>query len=115
MTLEEVDDALTRLPTSPVTGEDIEARAALTWKRNELEVAAREAEACRTAADRRNAWGLPLANVPGDISCVITAAGRTVYAEIVDGRRVMRLAPAEVRHLSISNQSWGELNAAFIT
>src|SRR5258708_1264583 len=115
LNLDEIDRELMRLPASPTTPEDITERASLTLKRFELEAAAREAEASRSAAARREAWGFPLANVPGDISCVITAGGRTVYAEIVDGIRMIRLTAHEVRQLSISKPAWGDLNPKLLT
>ena len=110
MTLEEIDTELMRLPASPTTSEDIEARAELMLKRFEVEAAAREAAASRAAAERKQTWGLPLVNVPAGIDCVITPNGRSVVVDVVDGRRVMRLTADEMRHLSIGNPMWTELN-----
>jgi hypothetical protein len=109
MTLEEIDAALMRLPASPTTPEDIEARHVMMVKRFAVHDAARKAAAERAAAEKRKQWGLPLVNVPGDIDCVMLP-GRTILVDIVDGRRVAQLTMGELRHLSISNQTWLNIN-----
>lgn len=109
-TIEEIDLALARLPASPEAPEDVDARATLMWKRCALESAERKAAADRDAAERNARWGLPPVDVPGEVNCVVTNNGRTVYAEVVDGRRVMRLTSAEVRALG---PHWINLNPEF--
>jgi hypothetical protein len=110
LTLEEIDKELMRLPRSPTTPEDIAARATMMQKRFDMEVAERKAAAERAAAEKQNAWGLPLVNVPPGIDTVITQSGRTVFADVVDGRRVMRLTVGEVRAFAIRNPAWTEIN-----
>jgi hypothetical protein len=114
MTLEEIDSALARLPASPVTGEEVGKRADLMIKRFAALDAAREVVACRDAAERNRYWGFPLANVPDDVHCVMFDNGRIVYSEIVDGRRVIKLTPNELRLLSMSNTAWAQLNADLV-
>ena len=109
-TFEEIDEALSRLPSSPTTPEDVHARASLMRKRCALESAERKATADRDAAESNARWSLPFVNVPGGVHCAITSNGRTVYAEVVDGRRVMRLTSAEVRALG---PNWINLNPGF--
>jgi hypothetical protein len=114
MTLEEIDRELMRLPRSPTTPEDIAARATMMQKRFEVEAAERKAAVERAAAEKQNAWGLPLVSVPAGIDSVITGNGRNVVADVVDGRRVMRLTVGEVRELSIKNQAWTSLNPELV-
>jgi hypothetical protein len=109
MTLAEIDAALMCMPISPTTPEGIAARADMMLKRFEVEAAARQRAAEIAAAERKKAWGLPPVNVPAGIGCVIIT-GRTVYADVVDGRRVMKLTAGEVRSLATHNQAWTELN-----
>jgi hypothetical protein len=109
LTLEEIDAELMRLPASPTTPEDIEARHVLMVKRFAVQDAARKAAAERAAADKKQTWGLPLVNVPGDIDCVMLP-GRTILVDIVDGRRVAQLTTAEMLQLSMSNDAWLKIN-----
>lgn len=115
MTLEEIDKELLRLPASPTTPEDIAARAAMMQKRFEVEAAARTAAADRAAAERKQNWGLPLVAVPAGIDCVLTPNGRTVVADVVDGRRVMQLTRQELSWLSAANHRWTELNSELMS
>jgi hypothetical protein len=110
LTLEEIDAELMRLPASPTTPEDTEARAAMMQRRFDVEAGALRAAAERAAAEKKKAWGLPLVNVPGDLSCVMLPNGRTVFADFVDGRRVMQLLPGDLLLLSVGNQAWLDLN-----
>jgi succinyl-CoA synthetase beta subunit len=110
MTLQEIDQELMRLPASPTTPEDTEARHLLMVKRFEVQAAARKAAAERAAAEKKRQWGLPLVNVPGDISCLSLPNGRIVYTDIVDGRRVAQLTAGDLLQLSISNDAWLRLN-----
>jgi hypothetical protein len=114
LTLEEIDQEMMRLPASPVRDEDIYARADLAMKRHEAIAAAREAAARHAAAEKKQVWGLPLVNVPAGIDCVLIpnghADGRTVVADVVDGRRVMQLTRHDLIWLSIGNHAWTDLN-----
>ena len=112
MTLSEINTALLRLPASPITPEDVEARATLTIKKFELEAAEREAAHCRDVAERKKGWGLPLAKVPGSVSTIIFDGGRTVTVDEVDGQLVAKLTPGELRRLSVANPAWTMLNPA---
>jgi hypothetical protein len=104
-----------RLPASPVTPEDVEARATLTIKKFELEAAEREAAHCRDVAQRKLAWGFPLAKVPGSISHITFDGGRTIAVDEVDGQRVARITPGELRLLSVANPAWTTLNPHLMT
>jgi hypothetical protein len=110
-TIDEIDEAMMALPRSPVTPEDIAARADLAMKRHAAIDAAREAEARRVAADKKASWPFPLVNVPDGIDSVQITNNRIVHAEVIGGRRVMRLTPGEAKRLSIHNCKWLELNA----
>jgi hypothetical protein len=109
MTVEEIDRQLMNLPISPTTPEDIAKRADLMQKRFELQDAARQRAAEIAAAERKAQWGLPLVNVPPGIDCV-QFPWRTVYADIVDGMRVMRITAHELRALAVKNDVWTQLN-----
>lgn len=110
MTLAEIDAALMKMPLSPTSPEDVAARAAMMQKRYEVESAARQRAAEIAAAEKNKTWGLPLVNAPAGIDTVITHTGRTVVADIVDGRRVMRITAAEMQYLAIHNDIWTKLN-----
>jgi hypothetical protein len=110
MTIEEIERELRRLPATPVTDEDLYARAELTSKKFAIEADARELATRRAAAERKQTWGLPLANVPQGVDCAMTHTGRTVVADIVGERRVMRLTAEEVRQLAVGNPNWTDLN-----
>jgi hypothetical protein len=98
MTLEEIDAELLRLPASPVTDEDIKARAALTWQRFEL----------------LNARSKPMPQPCNDIVAyppvglgvnVLQTADGPIFAEVIHGRIGFRLKT--LAHLPRSNgQAW---------
>ncbi|MET4788270.1 hypothetical protein ABIF64_000448 [Bradyrhizobium japonicum] len=113
-TITEIDAAVMRLPASPVTGEDIDARAALMWRRYELESEARAA-----AARPKEVTGNLLVVVPDDnITQIQTIRGRLINAEVVDGKWVVRLFPAEFRDLIMGGRNsldWQRANEALMS
>jgi hypothetical protein len=109
-TIEEIDEALRRLPASPETSADVEARANLMQRRFDVQAATRNAAVESAAAAKNRQWGLPLVNVPGDLNCIVTGSGRNVIVDIVDGRRVAQLTRDEVIQLSVTNDAWLNLN-----
>lgn len=113
-TIAEIDAALMRLPASPVTGEDIDAMAALMWRRAKLESEARAA-----AARPKELTGNLLVVVPDDnISQIQTIHGRLINVEIVDGKRVVRLFPAEFRNLLTGGRNsldWQRANESLLS
>jgi hypothetical protein len=98
MTLEELDAALLLLPRSPVTQEDIEARAMLTRRRHELAVAARDAAA---ASNRHQPVGNFVVSVPAGIGVThfYGKGGRVVCSRMTEEGVVLDLFPDEFKTL----------------
>jgi hypothetical protein len=86
LTLDEIDKELMRLPASPVRDEDIGARAELMTKRIELVSAQRAA----AEAPKPLSSTVPV-NVPDDLGGILTSTGSYIFAEIVDGKRVIKM------------------------
>ena len=108
MNLEQIDAALAAMPASPTTDEDIEARAALAWKRGEL-ISAALTDAARPHVRPGNL----MVNVPEGVSCVCTMHGVTRVTETVDGCQIIRMTAGEFRSLigGATGGAWAAANA----
>ncbi|MDD1522626.1 hypothetical protein C7U65_31400 [Bradyrhizobium sp. WBAH23] len=97
------------MPVSPTSDLDVAERARLTWRRSELESEARAA-----AAQPKELTGNLLVVVPDDnTSRIQTILGRLINVEVVDGKRVARLFPAEFRDLIMGGRNsldWQKAN-----
>jgi hypothetical protein len=107
-TVETLDEKIASLPRSPVTPEDITARATLMAKRIELD------QARRASPPRvEQPTGLVL-NIPENVSCYeIQHQGRTFRARALpDGRRVIDVTPSLFHALvaSAHGQDWANAN-----
>ncbi|MBR0760717.1 hypothetical protein [Bradyrhizobium japonicum] len=112
ITIAQIDAALMRLPVSPTSDADIAERARLVWRRSELESEARAA-----ASRPKELTGNILVVVPDDTSQIQTRHGRLINAEEVDGKRVVRLFPAEFRDLIMGGRNslaWQKANEALL-
>ncbi|MBR0910814.1 hypothetical protein [Bradyrhizobium japonicum] len=113
-TIAQIDAALMRLPVSPTSDADIAERARLVWRRSELESEARAA-----AARPKELMGNLLVVVPDDnITQIQTIHGRLINAEVVDGKWVVRLFPAEFRDLIMGGRNsldWQRANEALMS
>jgi hypothetical protein len=113
-TLAELDTELARLPATPITDEDLDARARLTGRRIELIIAAKDvAEAIARPKPR----GSLVVYVPENvgISHYYSNTGNRVALSRVtdDGRVVIDLFPAEFKSLLADRQyglSWESAN-----
>ena len=86
-TLEQIDAELAKLPASPKTDHDIQARAALMQKRYELENQQRKANAQASRPKPQI-----IVNAIEEFGCLHAADGEFYYPEIAeDGRRIVRL------------------------
>jgi hypothetical protein len=98
VTLQKLDEALARLPASPVTGEDIEARAALMARRIEVDQSTRAA----AANSRPQPRGGLVVNVPVNVGTthLYGRGGRVACSRVAeDGRVVMDLFPDEFKRV----------------
>lgn len=112
-TLSEIDAALTQMPASPTTDEDITSRAELMGKRFELIAAEQRA----AAAPPPETSGI-VVNAPEHVSNLIGRDGRVRNVEVLaDGTRVVTL-PTWADFLSLLRGSdgiaWEALNASAI-
>jgi hypothetical protein len=99
MTLEDLDAELARLPATPKTDEDLDARAALMKRRIELDQAQR---ATAEAASRPKPKGNLAIFVPAAVgtSTYYSDRGRVAHARVAEcGRFVLDLYPVEFRSL----------------
>src|ERR1700680_3131928 len=110
--IEQIDDALKRLPATPTNDEDLIERADLMRRRLDLESAQRQA-----ARHRLPAPGSLVVNVPDDTSVLYTRSGIMRYVEIIDGKRAIRMHAAELKELigdRTKGAAWGAANAALL-
>jgi hypothetical protein len=103
--IEDIEAAIARLP-EPQTMEEFDHRTRLVTKRIEMQQAARKA-----AEPRPQPVGI-LFNAPDGLSQVVTRAGRVVDIEVVNGKRMIRLMPVELRDLAMAHNGhvWERLN-----
>jgi hypothetical protein len=112
VTVQKLDEALARLPASPVTGEDIEARAALMARRIELDQSARAA----AANSRPQPRGGLVVNVPVNVGTthLYGRGGRVACSRVAeDGRVVIDLFQDEFKRLlgdRMYGQAWHDAN-----
>jgi hypothetical protein len=90
MTIDEIDAELMRLPASPTEPEDIEARATMMTTRIELVNAQRAAASAPAPLPST----VPV-NVPDDLGGILSKTGRYIFAEILDGKRVIQMPWAD--------------------
>jgi hypothetical protein len=106
MTLNEINTALLKIPATPVSDADIEARASLARQRGEII----EAERAKAAAPKPIAGAVAVA-VPDELGGIISySTGRFLHAEIVDGRRVIRMPIVDFHKLMTSGKNGGGIN-----
>jgi hypothetical protein len=108
-TVDQIDAAMLLLPASPVTGEDIEARATLMKRRCELD------QAERAPAPRKEPpTGFTIVVPPnmGLSDIIDTASGRTYKARILDGKLVVDATPQIFKMLlaGAHGKDWEQAN-----
>jgi hypothetical protein len=97
--VQNIDAALARLPATPKTDKDLDARAALMARRIELDQAARITSA---ASSQRQQRGNLVVNVPAAVGTThhYSGRGRVSQSRVTeDGRVVLDLFPEEFRTL----------------
>jgi hypothetical protein len=107
MTLDELDAALAKIPATPKTDADLDARAALMAKRCELF----QAEKATAANSQPKPRGNLVVNVPAGagLTHMYGIEGRTIQARVADdGRVVIDLFPQEFKSL-LADRKYGDL------
>jgi hypothetical protein len=112
--LEKLDQELARLPASPVTDEDLQARATLMAKRIELDQSIRRAAAAKSRPQQQ---GNLVVNVPPGvgISHFYGRSGRVVSARATENGLVLDLFVDEFKTLLMSRVNgldWNNANPA---